>query len=332
MTELRVGVVGAGLIGGVHVRAYSVTPGVRIVAVADPVAQKAMQLAASVGAQTVPDLDSLLALGVDAVSICTPPASHADLAVRSLEAGLSVLCEKPIARSLVDARRIVEAARTASGVVMIGHVSRFEPDHRAAKAIIDAGELGAVQQMSHSMTTSLPGWSQGGWLTDAQQSGGPLVDLAVHSFDFLAWAVGSTAVRVHAVGRDTPAGPSTYALATVRYANGAMALVESSWAHPPSHGFKLTTEFVGTEGRLSWSYDQINGGAMFLAKGDTQWFDPLGERGFHAEVAGFVDAVRTSGPSPVPATDGCVALQTALAALESVGTGETIDLTTWGSA
>ena len=76
--------------------------------------------------------------------------------------------------------------------------------------------------LSHSMTTSLPGWSEDGWLADIEQSGGPLVDLGVHSFDYLAWATGSHPVRVHAVGADTPAGPSTYALATVRYASGAI--------------------------------------------------------------------------------------------------------------
>jgi predicted dehydrogenase len=184
--------------------------------------------------------------------------------------------------------------------------------------------------MSHSMTTSMPGWSEGGWLAQPEQSGGPLVDLAVHSFDFLAWVAESEAVRVHAVGRDTRAGPTTYALATVRYASGAIALVESSWAHPASHGFKLRTELIGTKGRLSWTYDQINGGSMYVAEGTTRWFDPLGNRGFQAELRGFTDAVRSGAPSPVPASAGYAALRTALASLESVRSGDPVDLTTWG--
>jgi predicted dehydrogenase len=331
VTELRAGIVGAGLIAGEHLAAYAATPGVRVVAVADPVADKAARLAARAGADDVAGLDELLVLGLDVVSICTPPASHADLTVRALEAGLSVLCEKPMARSLADAQRMVAAARTATGLLMIGQVSRFEPDHVQAKNLIESGALGQVQMMSHSMTTSMPGWSEGGWLTDPTLSGGPLVDLAVHSFDFLAWAAESNAVRVQAVGRDTPAGPNTYALVTVRYASGAMALVESSWAHPASHGFKLTAEFIGTNGRLNWSYDQINGGAMFLARGETRWFDPLGNRGFRTELGAFADAVRAGRASPVPAEAGYAALRTALASLESVQTGETIDLTTWGS-
>lgn len=329
MRELRVGVAGAGLIASEHVHAYAATPGVRVVAVADPVADKAEGLASTVGASVVADLDAMLEAGVDIVSVCTPPLSHASLTVAALGAGCSVLCEKPIARTLGDARRIVDASRAAAGIAMIGHVSRFEPDHRQAKDVVDAGHLGSVQMASHSMTTSLPGWSEGDWLADAEQSGGPLVDLAVHSFDYLSWATGSQPVRVHALGADTAAGPSTYVLTNLRYACGAIGLVETSWGHPAAHGFKLRAELIGTEGRLNWDYDHLNGGTMYRAGGETSWFDPLGRRGYRAEIGCFTEAVRSGGPSPVAADDGFAALRTALAAQESVRSGRTVDLTSW---
>ncbi len=198
--------------------------------------------------------------------------------------------------------------------------------------MVDSGRLGAVQMLSHSMTTSVPAWSEDGWLADIEMSGGPLVDLGVHSFDYLSWATGSRPVRVHAVAADTPAGAATYALTTLRYAGGAMALVESSWAHPVSHGFKLRAELTGTEGRLSWDYDHLNGGTVYRRAGDTTWFDPLGNRGFRAELGAFIAAVRTGAPSPVPAAAGFDALRTAVAALESARTGATVDLTGWETA
>lgn len=331
MTEpLRVGVLGAGLIAGVHVNAYATTSGARVVGVADPVTAKAERLASRAGAVAVAGLDQLLDLGVDAVSVCTPPTTHADLAVRALEAGLHVLCEKPIARTLRDGERIVRAAEDAPGLLMVGHVSRFEPDHRRAKELVDDGAIGPVRMMTHSITTSLPGWSEAGWLTDGGQSGGPLVDLSVHSFDYLTWLVGSEPARVHTVAADSPAGPATYALATVRYACGAMALVEVSWAHPPARGTKLSTELVGPGGRLTWDYDGLMGGTMYRTGGETRWFDPLGERGFAEEVRCFVDAARRGAPSPVPATAGLAALRLSLAALESAQTGTTVDLSIWG--
>ena len=181
-----------------------------------------------------------------------------------------------------------------------------------------------------SMTTSMPGWSEAGWLSDPSLSGGPLVDLAVHSFDFLAWIAASTPVRVHAVGADTASGSSTYALVTIRYGSGALALVETSWAHPVSHGFQLSTEIIGSDGRLSWTYDDIVGGVLHRASGERVAFEPLSDRGFRTEVQTFVDAVRSGAASPVPADQALTALRTALAALESVRTGETIDMSAWG--
>jgi predicted dehydrogenase len=326
---LRVGIVGAGLIGGCHVRAFTAAAGSDVVAVADPRAAKADQLAATVGAKACADLEEVLALDVDVVSVCTPPNSHAALAVRALEAGRHLLCEKPLAATLRDARLIVEAAEASDRVAMVGHVSRFEPEHRAAQELVEGGYVGDVAMMVHSMTTSFPAWSEGGWLARPEESGGPLLDLAVHSFDYLAWVIGSPAVRVHAVAADSPAGPSTYAVATVRHASGALGQVEVSWAHPVARGFKVVVEVTGREGRISWDYDAINGGAIYSADGDVTWLDPLGERGYAREIAAFVDAVGSGGPSPVPVRQAYDATRTALAALHSVRTGAPVDLTTW---
>jgi predicted dehydrogenase len=299
-----------------------------VVAIADPRFSKAHELAATVGARACADLDQVFDLAVDAISVCTPPASHADLTVRALDAGRHVLCEKPVALTVEDALRIQHAADAHRDLVaMIGHVSRFEPDHRKAKDLVESGHIGDIVMAVHSMTTSLPGWSEGGWLTRSEESGGPLLDLSAHSFDYLAWVIGSPAVRVHAVAADSPAGPSTYGLATVRYANGAMGQVEASWAHPVARGFKLVVEVTGTEGRISWDYDSINGGAIYLADGGVTWLDPLGERGYAREIAAFVDAVRANGPSPVPVSEGVAATRTALAALRSVRIGKPVDLT-----
>jgi myo-inositol 2-dehydrogenase/D-chiro-inositol 1-dehydrogenase len=327
--ELTVGLVGAGLIASVHARAYRHVPGVRLVAVLDPVAQKARHLAEDHGADVVADLDALLALGVDVVDVCTPPRHHAAATIAALRAQHHVMCEKPLTRTLDDARRVVEVADQAVGVLMVGHVSRFEPDHRAARELAAAGEIGSVRRIAHSTTSAPPQWSEGGWHADPAASGGPLLDQAVHSFDYARWVIGSPAVRVHCMAADSPAGPDTYALATVRYANGAIAQIECSWAHPESSGFRLAVEMVGTEGKIDWSYDHLMGGVLHRRDDPTQWWDVLGDRGFIAELNAFFEAVRSGGPSPVPAREAMEALRTALAAAESASSGRTVDLTTW---
>ncbi|MEO6122437.1 MAG: Gfo/Idh/MocA family oxidoreductase [Ilumatobacteraceae bacterium] len=329
VAPIRVGIVGAGYIAHAHVGAYIETPGVTVVGVADPVAAKAERVAKRCDATAMSSIDQLLESGIDLISICTPSPTHPDLVEQALTAGINVLCEKPVARTYAQAERIVEAARLAAGIVMIGHVSRFEPDHRRAQQIVAAGRLGELRMMSQSITSSMPGWSQDDWLSDTSQSGGPLVDLAIHSFDYLAWVNQSEPVRVHAVASDTAVGPATYALATVRYANGALGLVETSWAHPTSHGFKVSTELVGADGRINWDYDGLIGGVLNTDDGNSVRFDPLGNRGFVAEIGAMVEAIRTGSPAPVSAPEGLSALKTSLAALESVRTGQPIDLTTW---
>ncbi|MDF1605419.1 Gfo/Idh/MocA family oxidoreductase [Nocardioides sp. YIM 152315] len=327
--EVTVGLLGAGLIAGVHAHAYRACPGVRLVAVADPVPGKAERLAGQHDAKAVGDLDDLLATGVDVVDVCTPPTAHADATIAALGAERHVLCEKPITRTMDDARRVLAAAEAAPGLLSIGQVARYAPDHRLARDLVRAGEIGELRMVTHSTTSSLPGWSEAGWLTDPATSGGPLLDQAVHGFDYARWVIGSPAVRVHCMAADSGAGPATYTLSTVRYESGAIAHVECSWAHPASRGFKLRAELVGTGGRLSWDNDHQMAGVLHAREGDPEWWDALGDREFTRELGAFFDACRAGGPPPVPAVEATESLRMALAALESARSGRTVDLTTW---
>ena len=117
----------------------------------------------------------------------------------------------------------------------------------------------------------------------------------MHSFDYFGWLTGSPAVRVTAMAADSGAGPGTYCLATVRYADDTIARAEVSWAHPPSRGFKLAAELVGTEGRLTWDYDHLMGGVFYPREGEPEWYDVLSDRGFTVELRAFTDAIRAGG-------------------------------------
>jgi len=326
VSDLRVGIAGAGFIARAHAEAYAATPGVRIVGIGDPVPAKAEELAGRTGAAPFGSLDQLLSAGVDAVSICTPTPTHCELVLAALDAGVSVLCEKPIAYSLADADRMIDAAATAQGLLMVGHVSRFEPEHARARQMVAAGSLGELHMSSQTITAAAPGWSEGGWLHDHSQSGGPIVDLAIHSFDYLTWIHCSEPIRVTALAADTDAGVSTYALVTLRMANGAVATVETSWAHPVAHGFRLVTEIAGSDGRLGWTYDGVMLGSMVDCNAKTTRFDPLGERGFRSEIAAFVNAIRNGLEPPVTALEARSALATAVAARESVRTGRPVTI------
>ena len=328
---VRVALVGAGYIAESHAAAYAGHPRADLAYVTDPVADKAAALAQRYGAEPVADLDALLAADIDAISVCTPTPTHADIAVAALAAGKHVLCEKPLARTLADGERILEASRGAPGVLMIGHVSRFEPDHRAARDAVLEGRIGTVRLMSQSIVGELPGWSEQDWLEDPEQSGGPLLDLAIHSFDYFTWVCGARPDRVHAVGATRPDGLVDYAIATIRYDNGTLAVVETSWAHPAGHGLGLATELSGSAGRIAWDYDGVAVGSVKLAGAAPQAISQLGNRGFRAEVSAFLDAIESGGPSPVPPEEGFLALEIALAAMESLATRRTVHLTRRGT-
>jgi myo-inositol 2-dehydrogenase/D-chiro-inositol 1-dehydrogenase len=323
---VKVAVIGAGYIAQAHAAAYDAHPGAELAYVTDPVTAKAEALADRHRARSVGSLDAVLASDVEAVSVCTPSPTHADIVVAALAAGKHVLCEKPLARTLGDGRRIVEAAGQSASLLMIGHVSRFEPDHRAARDAVLEGRIGAVRMMAQSIVGELPTWSEQSWLTDEAQSGGPLIDLAVHSFDYLTWVCGAKPERVHAVGSARPDGLVDYALATVRYDNGALAVVETSWAHPAGHGLDLTTELSGTEGRIAWDYARTAVGTLKQAGQPPLALNQLGNRGFDAEIAAFLGAVEHGSPSPVPAEEALLALEVSLAAAESLGTGRVVGL------
>lgn len=326
VSELRVGIIGAGYIAQAHAAAYAATPGVRVVAVADPVFAKGDALATRLGGRGVTTLGEVLAAGVDAISVCTPTPTHCELVIEALAAGVHVLCEKPIALTIDDADRMIDASASADGMLMIGHVSRFEPEHARAQQLVAARRLGDLHLSSQSITGAAPTWSEGAWLADLGRSGGPIVDLAIHSFDYLAWLHQSEPVRVTALAADTDAGPESYALITLRFASGAVATVETSWAHPVAHGFHLVTEISGSAGRLSWTYDDVCPGTMVSSDGGTTRFDPLGNRGFRSEIASFVSAIGNGEPPPVTAEQGRAALRTALAARESVRRGRPVDI------
>ena len=124
-----------------------------------------------------------------------------------------------------------------------------------ARQVVASGAIGDLRMLSQSIVGPAPGWSEGQWLHDHE-----LVrrarDRPRHSqLRLPGMVIGEQPVRVQTVAADSAAGPNTYALVTLRYANGAIGTVETSWAHPAAYGFKVATEISGSRGRLWWDYD-----------------------------------------------------------------------------
>ncbi|HKG25395.1 MAG TPA: Gfo/Idh/MocA family oxidoreductase [Thermomicrobiales bacterium] len=321
---MRVGICGAGFVAQAHAHSYAAQPDVEIAVIVDPRLEHAECLATRYGAAVSPEFAALLAPDVDAVSICTPTPTHAALAIAAMRAGKHVLCEKPIARTVPEAEAMLTVAGETGVVFTVGHVARFEDDHRKAQEIVARGDLGQLRMASQSITGPFPDWSAHGWFADAAQSGGPVLDLAIHSFDYLLWLFQDRVVRVSAVGVREKIAVDGYALVSLRFENGGIGLVEVSWLHPRGQGLLVRNELVGTEGRLCWDYDGI--AALQVVKDDGRHNHTMVPGGWNVQTAGFLRSIREGTAPLVTGHEALDALRVALAALESLEWGRAVSL------
>jgi myo-inositol 2-dehydrogenase/D-chiro-inositol 1-dehydrogenase len=304
-------------------------PGARLAAVADAAPGAAERLAGALGAdRAYTDAAQLWDdPAVDAVVIAAPARSHADLVVASAAAGRHVFCEKPMAVTLPDADRAIDAARSSGVVLQVGFNRRFAADWRAARALLDAGTLG-TPRLLRSLTRDPGGFDPARVLPDTI-----FLETLIHDFDTLRYLnPGAEAVEVHAVAdalvepawRDR--GLLDTAVVTVRFDNGAMAVAEACFE--AAYGYDVRGEVLGSGGmvtlgdgrRSGLAFSGPAGRLVETVRGDQELFPGA----YTAELAAFVEAVRTGSPAPVTGEDARAALAIALAAAESVRTGRPV--------
>ena len=330
----RVAVLGAGFMGGTHARAYRALPGVELVGIYAPSGTRAAPLAAELGTVWTDDLERLVAdPGVDAVDVCLPTPEHRAATEAALAAGKHVLLEKPIALTLADADALVALAATSDRVVMVAHVLRFWPEYVAIRRLVADGELGRPVSGVATRRQAFPAWSN--LFARSDLTGGAVVDMLIHDFDALNWVFGEPrAVTAH--GRRNPrSGGWDQAQVLIRY-DGASALVDGGMTMPDSSPFGSTFQILGERGAAEYRFQAGGRGVEDTGGGvnDLVWYPPAGapttlalppEDPYAAEIAYFVDRVRAGRPAAraTPA-DARLALAVALAARESLETGETV--------
>lgn len=270
-TLIKVGVVGAG-IGRHHLNGYRALPTeVEIVALCDVNEARLNEIGQ---VYNVPryftDYNQLFASGeIEAVSVCLPNSLHAPVSIAALEAGLHVLCEKPLAENLAASHKISQAVAKAPGKFMICFNRRYRLDVQWMKQVLQQGGLGQIYQVKAGWVreTGIPAW--GGWFLDKTMSGGgPLIDLGVHMLDAVMWlldypqpltvsgSIGANFGPRNAKTWRAPATPFPYtvedsALAFIRLAGDVTLSLETSWASHAKPGlddFYIT--LMGTQGTI----------------------------------------------------------------------------------
>lgn len=248
--DIGVAVLGAGRMGLTHVRNLAAIPNARVVVVADSdggAAARGRDLARATRASGDP-MEAIHDPDVEVVVIVTPTSTHASLIEAALRAGKAVWSEKPIALDMVETARIVDLWRETGMPVQLGFMRRFDPGYERAKALIDSGELGRIEQFrAYSRDTYPPS------LEFLLTSGGSFLDMAVHDLDLARFLVGEVE-EVHAWAsvlfdeRFATADDFDTAVTMLRFRNGALGVVET--ARHSEWGYDIRTEVAGARGKV----------------------------------------------------------------------------------
>lgn len=253
MKRLRVGIIGLGAFGESHIRAYQGLPDVKIAAVASRSPQRAREIAAR---YDIPawygSHDELIANEtIDAVSVTTAEHEHRDPVVKALGAGKHVLVEKPLASTLEDARAILDAACEASGILVPGHILRFDPKYAAAREAAVSGQLGRVVSIAARRNRPQS-------LITTYGRVHPALVTAIHDIDIMLWVSGKDIHRVYAVDRIADRDNGAHGLwGLLEFADGTVGTVETSWLLPDAVGIGTDDAFeiIGVTGTAKVQQD-----------------------------------------------------------------------------
>ncbi len=323
----KVGIIGSGFMGATHATAWTQTPA-QVAGICSLDRASADALAAQTGGRVYDSIDALLA-AVDVVDICSPTHLHHEMALRAAAAGKHIICEKPLARTYAQAREMVEACASAGVKLLVAHVVRFFPEYAQAKAIVERGEIGRVAVVRLTRCAYQPRLSANNWFLDPAKSGGLILDLMIHDFDYARWVAGDVvSVYARSVRGRQPDAPEDYSLAILRHADGALSNIEGAWAYPPPM-FRTALEIAGDAGLIEHPADSSVPLGIYLKAREAGGtpdvglpMSPMLEDPYVAEIKHFYAVLTDEAVTPrVTAEDGAAALRIALAASESARTG-----------
>lgn len=303
--SLRIGVVGVGVMGSNHARVFAGLPGVELVGVADPDRKQAEFVAHTLGCTAVADVEELLDLGIDAVTIAAPTHLHHPIALTCIARGVHVLVEKPIASTVEQGQDIIAAARQAGVTLMVGHVERFNPAVEAIKEAIRNEDI-----LSIAITRVGP-------FPPRMSNVGVVIDLAVHDIDLIRWFTDSDIIEVQPQLSNAVAEREDIALLQFRTASGVLAHINTNWLTP----FKARSVTVATRGKY------VTGDLLTRQVTECFGFQPDGSYSMRhlsvghaeplrAELIAFLRAVRSGGTPAVTGEEGVASLEIATRCLD----------------
>jgi UDP-N-acetylglucosamine 3-dehydrogenase len=344
--SLKIGIIGAGKIVRVrHLPETHSHPHAEVVAICDIVASRARELAVKYDCQAFTDyLEMIENVEMDAVIVAATNTTHAEMTIAALNAGLHVLCEKPMATNLEDAQKMLAAAEASGKQLMIAHNQRLEPANIQAREILQSGKLGKI--LSFTTVFGHPGcehWAIDGentWFFRKEIAGlGVMGDLAVHKLDLMRYLLDDNFIEATAfmgtMAKTYPNGESINvednAICIVRTEKGILGSIITSWTYQVEdnrttiYGEKGVLEIYGNpDFPLAVHYNHENGEFYKLGRKSTN-LDQV-KSGI---IDAFVDALIHGGNVPIPGIEGYKALEAVIACQEAAKTGQHIKISSF---
>ncbi|MGE0062665.1 MAG: Gfo/Idh/MocA family oxidoreductase [Xanthobacteraceae bacterium] len=302
---LRIGVIGAGVMGSNHARVFSGLAGGKLIGIADTDRAVAENVARQLDCKAVTSVSELLDFGVEAVTIAAPTHLHHKIALECIARGVHVLVEKPIASTTEEGHDIIDAARRAGVTLMVGHVERFNPAVQAIKDAIRNEDILSI------------GITRVGPFPPRMSNVGVVIDLAVHDIDLIQWFTDSEIVEVQPQVSSFVAEREDIALLQFRTASGVLAHINTNWLTP----FKARNVTVATRKKyimgdlLTRQVTECFGfqpdGSYSMRHLSVGYAEPL-----RSELAAFLEAVRTGAAPAVTGEQGVDSLEIATRCLQ----------------
>lgn len=316
--------INVGILSFAHLHAHSYAsclqsmPNASLTAIYDDDAKRGRAAVRDYGGKYFADLEKFLAQDLQAVIICSENVNHRPHAVAAAEAKKPILCEKPIATTLADARAMIQAAQRNRVSLSVAYPCRYAPPIIETKKQIQSGALGQLL----AMTTTNNGQNPGGWFTDPKLSGGgATVDHTVHMADLLRWMTGTEFSKVYctqATVIDRSLKTDDLGILHIEMQGGLKIAHTASWNRPaafPTWG-DITMDIAGTKGSLY--VDAFNEKIdVYSNKASRAQWAPYGTNIDLALLSDFISAIENDVPASITAEDGLQTLKLTLAAQKS---------------
>jgi myo-inositol 2-dehydrogenase / D-chiro-inositol 1-dehydrogenase len=322
MTKIKVGIIGAGFIAGVHAGILSSDERVELVAIHDVVPECSDRIARLTGASIAGSADEVIDK-CDAIYITTPNTKHVELAIAATAANKHVFCEKPLATNVADARLVVEKSAAGKGIFQVGHNRRFAPVYATLKQMLSSNGAHSAHIKMNRGELLKPVWTG-----DASVTGGFLFETTIHMFDMVRFLFGEVESLI-AIGSTHEYPEVDDFSVLLKFTNGMHATLASSsdasWLFPFErvevfcHHMTLVTREMETLVCSTNLAGHFSEQSMQQLPREEKW-------GYLQEDRAFIDAIVNNTPPPVTAHDGLMSVKLVEAVYESVRTGASVSV------